>query len=140
MATIADNAVHNGIETNGRKADGRFAPGNKLARGNPIHRRMYRYRRALYDAASIDNIKNLFNKLYELGMAGDVMAIRIYLEYCAGKPHQIVELDFSERSMNTSRQAMEQAQRELDQWNLEQKARLIALLETPPPDLNERDE
>jgi hypothetical protein len=119
--------------------DGRFAPGNKLSRGNPIHRKMHIMRRALLEAADTKSVKAVFTKLFDLALGGDVMVIRLYLEYCCGKPHQIIELDFTERSMNTSQQVMEQAQRELDDFNREQKARLQALLETSPP-VGDQDE
>ena len=138
MATIADNPATNGTG-DGRMSDGRFAPGNKLSRGNPIHRKMHVMRRALLEAADTQSVKDVFKKLFELAMAGDVMAIRLYLEYCCGKPHQIIELGLSERSMNANRQAMEQAQRQLDQWNREQKNRLQQLLEMPSPGRNECD-
>jgi hypothetical protein len=129
MATITDNPATNGTG-DGRMSDGRFAPGNKLSRGNPIHRKMHIMRRALLEAVDTHSVKDVFKKLFELAMAGDIIAIRLYLEYCCGKPHKSIELDFSERSMGRSQQDLDQAQRELDQWNLEQKARLSALLET----------
>src|SRR5262249_14626821 len=98
---IADKPATNGT-SNDRLSDGRFAPGNRLSRGNPIHRKMHLMRRALLEAADTASIQAMFRKLYELGMAGDVLAIRLYLEYCCGKPHQIIELDIS-KNMVTSK-------------------------------------
>jgi hypothetical protein len=63
MATITDNPATDGTG-DGRMSDGRFAPGNKLSRGNPIHRKMHIMRRALLEAADTHSVKYIFRKRY----------------------------------------------------------------------------
>lgn len=81
---------HNG---NGRDPmTGYFAPGNKLAKGNPNARRMHELRKSVLEAGSPEDIQAVIRKMAEMGRGGDVMAARCYLEYVVGKPVQAVEL------------------------------------------------
>ncbi len=76
----------------GRVGQGRFAPGNRFASGNPQAKRMYELRRALLDSADPDRVKAVGLKMLELAESGDVMAARLILEYLLGKPPQALEL------------------------------------------------
>jgi hypothetical protein len=82
------------VETapNGRFENGRFAPGNNLAKGNPHARRMHELRRALLDAVDPETVQDVTQKLAELARGGDVPAAKLLLEYVVGKPVQSVEL------------------------------------------------
>ena len=76
----------------GRAPNGTFARGNQAAKGNPAFRRMMELRKSLLEAADSETVQALFRKLAELGLAGDVAAIRLYLEYACGRATQPVEL------------------------------------------------
>lgn len=76
----------------GRLTDGRFAPGNKLARGNPQHRRMAELRAAALEEATPERVRAMVRKLMALALGGDVPAARLALEYTLGKPPQALEL------------------------------------------------
>jgi hypothetical protein len=56
------------VETasNGRFGNGRFAPGNGLARGNPHPRRMHEQRRALLDSVDSSTVQDVARKLADL--------------------------------------------------------------------------
>jgi hypothetical protein len=40
-----------------------------------------------------DHVESLLKKLWEMGMAGDVAAIRLYLSYTVGKPFDATDLE-----------------------------------------------
>jgi hypothetical protein len=127
---------------NGRDTSGRFMYGNKCAKGHAYHKRIHNLRRAIIAASTPRDIIEIVQKLAELAKAGDVAAARVYLDYVVGRPARMIELSVETAGYDAARAAAirEQAAQELDQWNREQKARLIALLESPPPDLNECNE
>src|SRR5262245_9622076 len=77
---------------NGRDDAGKFLPGNKAGRGNPVHRRMNELRTALMDATTPDDVKAVGAKLKELALAGDVMAARVWLDHAIGRPPASIEL------------------------------------------------
>ena len=87
---MSDPAVNPGPD--GRHPDGRFAPGNRIARGNPIHRRMAHLRSALLDAATAEDVRAVAAKLAELARQGDVAAAKVWLEHTVGKPPAALEL------------------------------------------------
>ena len=71
---------------------GRFAPGNRLGKGNPVHRRMAELRAALVESAKPEYLEAIANKLAASAMEGDVAAAKLYLAYTAGPPPQQVEV------------------------------------------------
>jgi hypothetical protein len=79
--------------TDGRTAKGTFAPGNQFARGNPNARKMAALRAALLEAATVERMKALGEKLYELAMAGDLAAAKLLLVYAIGKAPEAVDAD-----------------------------------------------
>jgi hypothetical protein len=70
----------------------RFAS-NQFARGNPNARKMAALRAALVEAATVERMKALGEKLYELAMAGDLAAAKLLLAYAVGKPRDAVDAD-----------------------------------------------
>lgn len=79
---------------NGHDARGRFVPGNKVAVGNPLNRRVGQLRSALIRAVTTDDLRAIIRKLIEQAKAGDVIAAREVLDRCLGRP---VEADLLER-------------------------------------------
>ena len=78
----------------GRDGRGRFAPGNKCGRGNPLAKRVGRLRSAMIEAVTDDDMRAIIVKLVELAKDGDVTAAREVLDRCLGKP---IEADLIER-------------------------------------------
>lgn len=78
--------------SNGRGDRGLFAPGNKLASGNPNAKRMHELRSAVLEAVTKDQVEKVINKLGELAAGGDTAAAKVFLDYTIGRPAQAVEL------------------------------------------------
>lgn len=76
-----------------RNQDGRFAPGNKLSKGNPLAGSVARLRTALVQAVTPEDIEAIIKTLVKKAKKGDIAATRIILERCLGKPieHDLVE-------------------------------------------------
>ncbi len=80
------------MSTVNHRSDGRFAPGNRVALGNPNNRKMHDLRRALLDSADADAVVRVGNRLRALAEGGDVQAAKLWMEYVIGKPPQAIEL------------------------------------------------
>jgi hypothetical protein len=76
----------------GQDKRGRFLPGNRIARGNPVHKRMHALRGRLLKAVSPQDIQAIGEKLRDMALAGDVAAGRLLLDHCLGKAPQAIEL------------------------------------------------
>ncbi len=59
-------------EGDGLDKRGRFAPGNKIAVGNPFGRRVARLRATLVEAVTEDDMRQLATKLLGMAKAGDL--------------------------------------------------------------------
>jgi hypothetical protein len=77
----------------GRAANGQFAKGNTLGKGNPFYRRLAEVRAHSIAEISPSEVRAIMRKLLDLGMAGDVAAISILLRYVIGKPAKAVNPD-----------------------------------------------
>jgi hypothetical protein len=77
----------------GRDAQGRFAPGNQAARGNPFARRMARLRARALAAASGPDLEAIIRQLVTAAQAGDVAAAKVLLPYVLGRPPEAVDPD-----------------------------------------------
>jgi hypothetical protein len=77
----------------GRDARGRFAPGNKVARGNPFARRMARLRARALAAVSGPDLEAIVRQLVAAAQAGDVAAAKVLLPYLLGRPPEAVDPD-----------------------------------------------
>lgn len=64
---------------------GRFAPGNKLGKGNPLGRRMTHMRMVFMSAVTELDIQMLAKSMLAAANAGDVAAARLICEYNLGK-------------------------------------------------------
>src|SRR5262245_3530809 len=87
-----DGAPH----PNGRTADGKFAAGNRLAKGNPFHRRLADLRKLFVETVGEDGVRQLAARLLEQSLAGDTLASKLVLEYCLGRPVAVADPDASD--------------------------------------------
>ena len=78
--------------SNGRQQEGRFAPGNKFAKGNPNLRKMHALRSSLLASVDDKTMAEIGAKLAGLARGGDLEAIKILLAYTIGKPPTAVAL------------------------------------------------
>lgn len=70
----------------GRDASGRFARGNKAAKGNPMAARVAQIRVALIEALTTDDVRAIVRALISRAKKGDVAAAREILDRAIGKP------------------------------------------------------
>ncbi|HEY8666970.1 MAG TPA: hypothetical protein VIL86_09905 [Tepidisphaeraceae bacterium] len=73
---------------NGQDASGRFTPGNKLGRGNPLSGRAAKVRAVLLDKLTPAAVGEIAEKLIEKAKGGDIAAAQMLLNYAIGKPAQ----------------------------------------------------
>jgi hypothetical protein len=74
---------------NGRSGGGQFAPGNKLAKGNPHAKRVARLRSALLKAVSPTDLRDVVTALLTSAKGGDVPAAKELLQRLLGPPESI---------------------------------------------------
>jgi hypothetical protein len=86
-------------ETNGNgrnPTNGRVLPGNRLSVGNkganPTARRMNELRHVLTEAATEDDIRDIYWSLLAAAKGGDVAAARLLLDHLVGKPRESIEV------------------------------------------------
>ncbi len=79
----------NAVVDGERDRSGRFAPGNKVGRGNPMAARVAKLRCAMLEAVSDDDMTAIIRKLVELAREGDVQAAKEVLMRTLGKPQEI---------------------------------------------------
>jgi len=66
-------------------ARGKFAPGNRLGRGNPHAQRVNRLRTALLKTVTPEDMREITAKLVELSKAGDLDAAELLLDRVFGR-------------------------------------------------------
>lgn len=66
--------------------NGKFAPGNKMSRGNPFTKRQALYRIEFAKAITPLQMQAFAQRMYELAMLGEMQAARIVCDYLLGKP------------------------------------------------------
>lgn len=81
-------------ESNGRSSMGRFAPGNRFAKGNPYAAKVAAWRRALTSTVTAGDMKDVIRKLLESAKVGESWAVRELLDRTLGKP---IEPDILQR-------------------------------------------
>jgi hypothetical protein len=81
----------------GRQADGRFAEGNRLGRGNPLAGRAAKIRAVLLRRFTPAAAAEIVDALIGKAKKGDLAAIRELLDRTIGKPTQAVELSQGDR-------------------------------------------
>jgi hypothetical protein len=122
-------------DVNGRSENGRFAPGNSFARGNPTARHAQRLRQLFVTAVTEDDVKAIVAKLVELAKAGDIQAANLLLTRALGKPstadtslpidsEPITSVD-QVKTLDDAREYLIQQNPDIDSDFLEQKARLL---------------
>jgi len=89
---ISTNPSPAGASTGDRDPKGRWQPGNKAGRGNPLARRVQAIRVALVSAISAEDIKAVVQTLIQKAKAGDVAAAKIIFDRAAG-PAQALDFD-----------------------------------------------
>src|SRR3954451_24978727 len=72
--------------TTGRAANGTFAVGNPGGPGNPHVRRLAAMRRAILEAVSAEDVREIMAVLVAKAKEGDREAAKIVLHYTLGKP------------------------------------------------------
>lgn len=83
--------------------DGKFAPGNKLGRGNPFAARVARWRSALFSAITDDDVTAVVQALVRKARKGDLAACKVFLDRTMGR----VQEDVLERFLNALRSTYE---------------------------------
>src|SRR5689334_4555013 len=74
---------------NGRLEDGRFGPGNKVAKGNPHARRVAELRSAMLKAVTADDMQTVIAAMLKHAKAGNVPAAKVLLERVLGPPEAL---------------------------------------------------
>lgn len=80
-----------------RGADGKFRPGNRAGKGNPLGGRVARLRSALIQAIDEKDIEKIVKGLIEAAKSGDVAAAKLVFAYVLGQP---LQADIIERIEN----------------------------------------
>src|SRR5215472_2385489 len=90
---MLDNPSPNGVPRDGHDpVTGRFAPGNRVAKGNSIARRMHDLRQTILDATTAEQVAEVWDAVRKLALGGDVSAARLYIEQTIGQPVRAIEL------------------------------------------------
>jgi hypothetical protein len=69
----------------GRASNGRFAPGNRLGRGNPFNKRQCELRAALFKAVDNENMELAAKAILDKAKRGNVVAFRELADRLMGK-------------------------------------------------------
>jgi hypothetical protein len=77
---------------------GRFKPGWRGGKGNPVHRRMAALRKAAVEAITSEQVKELIQHLHALALHQNMAAAKLVLAYCLGRPPDDPEDDDAEES------------------------------------------
>lgn len=85
---------------NGRDDRGRFVRGNPGGPGNPHARQVARFRAALLEAVTDDDLRAIARKLVEESKAGNVSAAGLLLDRLLGK---VEAADFADRMESLER-------------------------------------
>ena len=78
----------------GRGPDGRFRPGNRAGKGNPLAKKAQKLRTALFRAVTPTDLREIVKRLVGVAKGGDVQAAKLILERLLGPP---VPADFQDR-------------------------------------------
>jgi hypothetical protein len=70
--------------SNGRRSNGQFLPGNRLAKGNPAAKKAQALRFALMKAVKPTDLRRIVAKLIDLAASGDVQAAKLILDRTLG--------------------------------------------------------
>lgn len=73
---------------NGRSPDGRFLPGNKLAKGNPHNKKVQQIRAALFEAVTKRDAKKIAKVIVQKAINGDLAAAKEFFDRTIGRAAQ----------------------------------------------------
>ena len=71
--------------------DNRKNNGGNSTKSKGIDKRKNSYRTALNEASTVEDVKDVLEKLKNMAKSEDMQAIKLYLEYYLGKPKETVE-------------------------------------------------
>ena len=74
------------LGNNGQGTNGRFLPGNKLGRGNPLAGMAAKLRAAMLKAVKVGDVKSIIGAMIDKAIGGDVAAAKLVLQYTVGEP------------------------------------------------------
>jgi hypothetical protein len=77
----------------GRRPDGKFTAGNRIAVGNPHARKVAALKSALLEAITPEKMRELAHALHQQAIRGDIAAAQLLLRYTVGKPAEAVSPD-----------------------------------------------
>jgi hypothetical protein len=86
MSNFANHSSEN--TSNGRDGNGRWAKGNSGGPGNPNARHARQLRAMLDDLITPQMVEQVVLNLFNLAMAGNIPAARLFLQYAVGKPEK----------------------------------------------------
>jgi len=69
-----------------RQANGQFAVGNKLGKGNPYAARVAKLRAVLLDAVTDDDVVKIIHGLLKKAQSGDLACAKLVLSYVLCQP------------------------------------------------------
>lgn len=78
-----DASAPTGTDPSGR-VNGRFGPGNKCGKGNPLARRTNRLRAAIVRAEKAEDVAAVIAAMRSKAMGGDAVAAKVYLDRVLG--------------------------------------------------------
>jgi hypothetical protein len=84
---MSDPSTHG---SDGRSPDGKFRPGNKLGRGNPLAGRAAKIRAELLKMSTRKEVREICRKLIDGAKDGDLAFIREWFDRTAGKPTDVL--------------------------------------------------
>ena len=73
--------------------NGRFAPGNKASKGNPLIHRIAQWRATLADTISVDDVAAVIGALTGAAKKGEPWAVIEFLNRTLGKPSSYVDTE-----------------------------------------------
>ena len=82
----------NGDGKNGRKQNGQFDKGHKFAKGNPLAKRYFAFRKKMLSAVTEDELGQIVESMVRKAIEGDAVAAKIILDRCVGPVEKIIEL------------------------------------------------
>jgi hypothetical protein len=72
-------------------SNGRFAPGNRLSKGNHVGKKTARFRGRLFRAVSNEDFDEMARQLIDRAKAGERWAIQLALAYFCGPPEDVTQ-------------------------------------------------
>lgn len=81
-------------------ADKRKNNGGNSTKAKGVDRRKNEYKTALSEASTVEEVKEIIEKLKKMAMGEDLQAIKLYLAYYLGNPKDIAEVNHTVSNFN----------------------------------------